>query len=830
MSERDTCPECDKDISVTAAGKLRAHGPAPFGCPGSGKPIRFTDQPAISDLRIQGTLERALVAKPESHNSDTNSDHAGNGVPSPTYEPREDFDPSCRRCDLDMHACPGCGTPLGHFDKVCLECRDEVDTARTMSPGTVVAEYGVVLIEDSFLPPAEHSPGCSYPEDSVPLVTYEVHQDLPYDGPVVHGPRLAPATPEITAARLADEEAKKVAAADAIAARRRACVPAWTGAQELASLGATAIMGRDEVVAAAVELVRYGALSCDIETEGKGLAARYIKSVTFSDAPDGHMAVILDPRDARQAKLITWLFDNATELIFHNAAFDVPSLAINGLFKVSHAAKVVCTLIYARLAEPANTVPKSLAACVKRYLGITYDEKGMIDAGKAVGMKSKEQIFRDMDLDRPIYARGAAADAITTARLRTHVRNAAWNRLTTGHPFADWGVSGDEAAYLLEREQRLNRMTLRRTVKGTRVDLEYLDEFNATHAADIENAAAALSQRGIRPTNAQDLLSVLEKQNKIPAGYPRTKKTDQPSGAKDHLEKLNSNLARLFIWHKEQVHILHDYLEKVRDLAVSRDGHDWVHPVVNYLGATTGRQSIGTPPFHQFPQGARGVVLADPGRSLTSIDWSQIEPVYAANIAGQVDVLERYESGDMDFYDVLAETTGLPRKQNKTQLLGTLYGQGFALTASKLGVDEDRAREIKDAVFAPIPKVLEMTHTLRDIAEEYRMIPTVAGRIVPVPMGSYNGRMSVATHKGVNYHVQGSAYDILADSAIEIEDAGLGDAVYLFMHDETVCDSEAAPDIRAIMQTPSERFCARAGRRPVLRTDMEDMGERWAKV
>lgn len=825
MSERSTCLQCGKDVAVTADGTFRVHGPKDDRCVGSSKAIRFTEQPTISDLRIQGTLERALVSKPESRNSsDTNGDHAWGSVPDPTYKPREGYNPDCPYCDQDMHRCPGCGEPLTHSVKVCDDClRQTLTDARNNIEVTAKS-----FISDHPLPPQSFETVLQHSQDQVAASVSVPEPEPARDTP--SGPRAAPATPEITAARLATEEQRRVAAADAIAARRRPVKPAWTGAQELASLGATAIMGRDEVVAAAIELVRHGSVSCDIETEGVGVAARYVKSITFSDAPDGRMAIVLDPRDARQAKLTTWIFDNATELIFHNAAFDVPPLAINGLFKVSHAAKVTCTLIYARLAEPANTVPKSLAACVKRYLGINFDEKGMIDAGKAVGMKSKEQVFREMDLDRPIYARGAAADAITTARLRTHVRQAAWERITTGHPFADWGVTGDEAVYLLEREQRLNRMTLRRTVKGTRVDLEYNDQFNARHAQRIEETAKLLTSHGIRPTNAQDLLAVLERAKAIPADYPRTKKTEALSGAKNDLEKLVHPLVTEFIWHKEQSHILHDYLEKIRDLAVTRDGEDWVHPTVNYLGATTGRQSIGTPPLHQFPEGARGVILADPGRSLTSIDWSQIEPVYAANIAGQVDVLERYESGDMDFYDVLAETTGLPRKQNKTQLLGTLYGQGFELTAAKLGVDLDRAREIKDAVFHPIPKVLEMTYTLRQIADEYRMIPTVSGRIVPVPMGMFNGRPSVATHKGVNYHVQGSAYDILADAAICIEEAGLGDAVYLFMHDETVCDTEAAPDIRAIMQTPSERFCARAGRRPVLRTDMEEMGPRWAKV
>lgn len=29
----------------------------------------------------------------------------------------------CSVCNVDRHCCPGCGTTLGHLDKVCDDCR-----------------------------------------------------------------------------------------------------------------------------------------------------------------------------------------------------------------------------------------------------------------------------------------------------------------------------------------------------------------------------------------------------------------------------------------------------------------------------------------------------------------------------------------------------------------------------------------------------------------------------------------------------------------------------------------------------------------------------------
>jgi DNA polymerase-1 len=513
-----------------------------------------------------------------------------------------------------------------------------------------------------------------------------------------------------------------------------------------------------------------------------------------------------------------------------NSTYDVPNLALNGLFKEEWCWKVWDTLLTARLAEPDSLVLKSLGDCCMRYLHISYDKHGLKNAGKAVGMKNTVEIFLKMDLDRPVYARGAATDAVVTARLKEPLKAAARKRLTD-HPFADWGTTGADTEALIEREQILNRMSLRKSCRGMEVDLDFLDEFNAKHATQIEQKEEMLTGAGIRPTVANDLLKWLQERGELPADHPRTPPSKtypdgQLSGAKENLEKLLSPMAVEFLWHKEQTHIRKDYLLKVQDLAVERNGRLYIHPTVNYLKAVTGRMSVGDPPLQQFPGDARGVIRNR--RGLTSIDWSQIEPVFIANIAGDLAVLEGYEAGISDLYSALGEFTGLPRKRCKTQLIGTLYGQGLALTAAKLGCDIDYARVIKAKVMDAMPMVRDLTYTLREIGETHRLVPTVGGRIIPIPMSKFKGEWSVATHKAVNYFVQGGAYDILAEAMVEVERRGLGDAIEVLMHDEAVVESEAAHDIRKIMETPTLRLVHHAKRTPVLRTDMLDLGERWA--
>lgn len=603
--------------------------------------------------------------------------------------------------------------------------------------------------------------------------------------------------------------------------------PAWTGRQWLESLGAWVYVGREAACDAGMEIIRRGVpVATDLEAEGLGAAGRNLKCIIFSPLPGGDCAVILDPRDAVQWDFARWMIDAAPELVFHYSCFDVPNLAMNRLIRPHHAAKIRDGLLTARLAEPDNMVSKNLASCAERYLGYSTDKDGMLNSAKAVGMRGKEQMYREFDLDRPVYIRGAAADAIVTARLDQPFRDAAYRRLTD-HPFPEWGVVGDEAVRLIEREQRLNRMSLARAIRGYRVDLDFLDRYNAQFAVELNRKERMLERMGIRPGVAQDLLGYLEPQGVIPPDYPRTPKTGDLSGKKEDLARLVHPVAAEFLWHKEHLKTYNDYLTKARDLAVyDVNGDLRLHPTINYFGATTGRMSVGDPPLQQFPAPARGVILFD-GNG-TSIDWSQIEPVTIAYVAGDQHIISMYEHSTDDLYRIVGNVAHIGRKSAKTQTLGTLYGQGLDLTASKLGVGPDEAMRIKDAVFGTMPQVLQFTYQLRQLAKTFRLVPTVSGRMIPIPLGFYQGRQSVATHKGVNYFVQGSAYDVLAEALIGIIDAGLSDAVYFPMHDEVICATEAAHDIRRIMQTPPERLIKHSGRVPVLKTDMLDLGERWA--
>lgn len=589
-------------------------------------------------------------------------------------------------------------------------------------------------------------------------------------------------------------------------------------------------------------------VSVDIESFGLGRYSARLKCVSFSD---GDTSVVLDPREDRQRDAIGHLVRHAAKLVFHNSSFDVPNMSRNGLIGLEHVSKVEDTLIWARLAEPDSLARKSLEHTGHRYLG-TSTEDYLLKAFKAAGL-TKEQGYYQFDLDRLIYVIGSASDAIMTSRLRDPVRQAAYDRLTTGHPFTENGVTGDEAWALVEKVQRFNRVLLRRAIRGMRVDVEFLDAYRERTGERLDTAERELAEHDVEPGNAGSLISFLEKHDAIPDGYPRTPKTKAPVTQAEHLETLAHPVAKVFVAQKQIAKVQNDYLQKVVDQS-GEDGR--IYPVTNVLAAVHGRASMADPPLHQFPADARGIVLADEDDALTSNDWAQIEPVVITNIAAgrgstvDLAVIEAFEAG-ADFYQPIMDHAYIPRPFAKVVLLAQLYGEGIKKLALDLDISEERAAELRDSLFESMPGVAALVRSksacvlpgqqeglLRRIGRDYGVVFTLAGRIAPVPMGrgwvdeetGKVGPPSRAVHKAVNYHVCGSAFDVLMETVLAGEDAGLADTLYITMHDELVTSTDAADEWQKIMQTPPDRLCQLAKRVPLLRTDRADMGERWAKV
>ena len=564
-----------------------------------------------------------------------------------------------------------------------------------------------------------------------------------------------------------------------------------------------------------------GMVAADIETPGLDdpLTIRCVTASWWEG--DTMRSVLLDParRPEHHAAAVR-LFARAETIVFHNSPYDVPALHRHGLIGRDEVFKISDTLIAARMAEPDPFVPKSLTALAERMLGLSDMKDGMRLAFRAAGYRTIDEGYAKMDIDRPIYRLGAMGDTAATLRLWPLLVDAVVTRLTD-HPFEAVGIT-DRAGALdrLDQELRVNRIMLWRGARGLVVREDYLHEYRDRVHGEVEAARAVLEAADIRPGVGADLVAALDTAGALPDNWPRTA-TGRLSSAKGHLESIDHPLATAHRTVAETVKVL-GYLDAV----VDRGADGRVFPQCGVLAASaTGRMAYASPALQQFSEDARPIIGAETPGGLTSIDWSQIEPVTLANLSGDEEFLAPFEAG-ADLYGPIQRAAGIDRNTAKVVLLASLYGMGTAKLAETIGQTPEGALQIKRQMFSAMPKMSAHMGQIEQVAEDTRLTITASGRVLPIPV--FQGR--VAVNKATNYRCQGSAYDILSYALTAIDDAGLSDHVHLAMHDELVVDAEVGPDVKRIMETPPEWLVARSGRTPVLRCDLENMGDQWKKV
>ncbi len=550
-----------------------------------------------------------------------------------------------------------------------------------------------------------------------------------------------------------------------------------------------------------------------------------IKCVTAAWEHGGQtVAVILDPsRNHIDALCVRRITERAGILGLHNGSFDVPSLVVHGLMARADIEKVLDLIVFARSAWPDEFLRKDLASVAKRVLpGIAHVEQGLQLAMKAGGYSGKEDWFGRGDIHVPYYRTNAMADTIITLRAMRPAHRAAVDR-QLDHPFEARGMQtrGDAEA-LVHTAQQMNRWALRRASDGYAVDLDYLDTYRDRVGIEIDRSSARLSATGLRPGNAIDLMTRIDRDGALPPDWPRTEKTGRLSATKEHLEDLPDH--PLVLDHRVIMdgQRMINYLEKT--VARSRPTGR-LHPQINILGASkSGRMSIGEPELQQFPKDARPIILADPGRSITSVDWSSIEPALLGWMSNDRVFMGPFEGG-ADIYQPIVDLAGIVRDKSKTVLLGDMYGLGGRKLALKLGTDIDTAKQYRTKIRSAMPVGTRHMEKIKRIAERYALTITLSGRVLTVPR--FNGE--IAAYKAVNFTFQGSCYDLISRAILEAERQGFGHLIYIPMHDEITCDSAIGPDIQQIMQTPWPEFARWCEWTPRIRTDLAVLGGHWAK-
>ncbi len=138
----------------------------------------------------------------------------------------------------------------------------------------------------------------------------------------------------------------------------------------------------------------------------------------------------------------------------------------------------------------------------------------------------------------------------------------------------------------------------------------------------------------------------------------------------------------------------------------------------------------------------------------------------------------------------------MPRKYVKITGFGIMYGRGVPNLSVALGVDQDEGKRVRDAYYAALPEIQQLSYDTRNRGKRGQFIRTWGGRVYyrePDPTRDLS-------YKLLNYLIQGSAADQTKQSMIDWErDRAPGDVLLAAVHDE-VNISAPADDVPGAMR------------------------------
>jgi DNA polymerase-1 len=270
-----------------------------------------------------------------------------------------------------------------------------------------------------------------------------------------------------------------------------------------------------------------------------------------------------------------------------------------------------------------------------------------------------------------------------------------------------------------------------------------------------------------------------------------------------------------------------------------------LHTTFNQTATATGRLSSTDPNLQNIPirteQGReiRACFVAEPGHSLISADYSQVELRLLAHIADEPVLKEIFRRGE-DVHTATAEAIlggrSDPGTRSKAKMVnyGIVYGLSAFGLADRLQIEKEEAQEFIDAYLERFPKVREFIETTIERAREEGHVSTLFGRIRRVPelrSRQFQTR-SLGERLAVNMVIQGTAADIMKLAMVrarnELRDAGLTTRLVLQIHDELLFE---APDdeVPAACEIIEREMAAAFEMDPPLGVDVGS-GQNWLEA
>jgi DNA polymerase-1 len=536
-----------------------------------------------------------------------------------------------------------------------------------------------------------------------------------------------------------------------------------------------------------------GPIALDTETTGLDIygQAYRLRTVQFGDEREAWVIHWERGNEFRHSAL--WALEVIKRFRIHNAPFDWLVLDRHaGVPLESLAPRTVDTKLLAGLVDPRQPQEGGIGTGLKPLSAYYVDPSAPDTQGdltavfRSLGL-TKATGWAGIDLDHPTYNLYAGLDVILTSRVAP----------VLAAELARLGVRD----VLVQYEHEIARICAVMQRKGMILDEDYVRTLSGILREEEAEYATVAARYGVENVNstrqiAEALIGMGETlTERTASGAIKVDKAVLLSLADMSLqwERLNTRtpnpLADAVLRSKRAGKWCTAYADTFLE-TVDENGR--IHPFINSMQARTGRMSITRPALQTLPssdQMVRRALLAEPGHVMISTDFAAVEMRVLAALADVKKMKEAIRTGQ-DLHDFTARLvfgdgfTKAHRKLCKGVGFGKVYGGGAATIARQTGApmdDVQRAIAAYDRVYPEIKRA--SARWQREAFQSGMVHVSATGRRLPLDRDR--------TYAVVNYACQSAARDVLGQSLLHIEEAGLLDTLRLPIHDEVLVSAPA---------------------------------------
>ncbi|PWE32248.1 DNA polymerase I [Maritimibacter sp. 55A14] len=400
-------------------------------------------------------------------------------------------------------------------------------------------------------------------------------------------------------------------------------------------------------------------------------------------------------------------------------------------------------------------------------------------------------------------------------------------------------------------ERPLVPVLARMEMAGVRVDRDTLSRMSNAFAqkmAGLEAEIHELAGGSFNVGSPKQLGEILYDKMGLEGG--KRGKTGAYATGADVLEDLAAEghdlPARVLDW-RQLAKLKSTYTDALQEHVNPETGR--VHTSYVIAGANTGRLASTDPNLQNIPvrtdegRRIREAFVAEKGKLLLSLDYSQIELRILAHIAG-IDALRDAFRDGQDIHAMTAsqmfnvpidEMDAATRRKAKAINFGVIYGISAFGLSRNLRIPRGEAKDFIDTYFERFPGIKDYMDDTVAFAKEHGFVQTLFGRKIHTPEISSKGPAAgFARRAAINAPIQGTAADVIRRAMIRMPDAiaDLPATMLLQVHDELIfeVDEDAVAPVTEAVRGVMEGAALPVVELSVPLTVDAGQGRNWAEA